>query len=80
MPKRLDLLVDVVPGVKVIALLVNPNTAGYVVGKILHGAKPADLPLQRPAQLRLVINLKAAKALGFTVPSSHLAHADEVIE
>jgi putative ABC transport system substrate-binding protein len=56
------------------------QAAATYVDRILRGAKPSELPLQLPTRYQLVINLKAAKAIGLSVPESFLSRADEIVE
>jgi putative ABC transport system substrate-binding protein len=61
-------------------LLGTFRQTGTMVGKVLQGTQPADLPVERPTKFDMVVNLKTAKALGLSIPTSVLLRADEVIE
>ncbi|PYN85384.1 MAG: hypothetical protein DMD89_38250 [Candidatus Rokuibacteriota bacterium] len=54
--------------------------AALLVHKILKGARPGDLPIEQPTKFDLVVNLKTAKVLGLTIPSSILLRADQIID
>src|SRR5262249_9938503 len=62
------------------SLLGTFRQAGTMVGKILQGFRPADLPVERPTKFEMIVNLKTAKLLGLTVPQTLLVSADELIE
>jgi putative ABC transport system substrate-binding protein len=62
------------------SLTADYRRAGVLVGRILNGAKPSELPVEEPAKLELIVNLRTAKTLGLTIPPSLLARANHVIQ
>jgi putative ABC transport system substrate-binding protein len=64
-------------GVDILSLY---RRAAYFVGRILKGAKPADLPVEQPSRFELAINLTTANGLGLTIPGSFLSRADKLID
>jgi putative ABC transport system substrate-binding protein len=61
-------------------ILDNYRRVPYFVDRILRGAKPADLPIEQPTQFRLIVNLRAARAIGLSLPVSFMAQADRIVE